>query len=444
MKKEDSDNNLAGDFRLPSRPVSSMLYNWFISLFSFSIRLYARFNSKAKKWIDGRRNWEQNIKEALQPGEKRVWIHCSSMGEFEQAKPLAEALKKQFPVYKIVITFFSPSGFDACKRNDIVDYVFYLPVDNKQNAERFIAVIEPSLVLFVKYEFWYYYLAHLHKRRIPVALVSGAFREGQVFFKWYGGLFRDMLQCFSFFFLQDAQSEEMLHKAGFYNNILISGDTRYDRVSAIAKNIAPIAAIEQFKGQNKILIAGSTWPGDETVLRQCISILPSGWKLIIVPHETGAAHIRKVQELFGKETILFSDLDAENTGSDRKILIINNVGMLSRLFAYGDIAFIGGGFQKGGIHNILEPAVFGLPVVFGPIYEKFVEAKELVSLQYVFPVNNVMESNAILKKLIIDETYRNAISGSLKEFMHAHTGATKTIINEIIKERWLYEDGLKL
>jgi len=437
MRKEDSDHDTAGNSPLPAHPGYLFLYNCFLSLYAFAIRIFALFNNKAGKWIEGRKNWEDRVRDAVQPGEKRVWIHCSSMGEFEQAKPLIEALKEQFPLQKIVVTFFSPSGYDACKTNSTIDYIFYLPLDSKRNAEKFIALIEPSLVMFVKYEFWYHYLMQLRKHRIPVLLVSGAFREGQVFFKWYGGLFRNMLRCFSFFFLQDVQSEKLLHQIGLNKNILISGDTRYDRVSVIAKNITPIAAIEQFKGQNKILIAGSTWPGDETVLKECISLLPPGWKLIIAPHETGEAHVKKVQQLFGKETILFSDLDAENTGSDKKILIINNVGMLSRLFAYGDIAFIGGGFQKGGIHNILEPAVFGLPVVFGPIYEKFVEAKELVSLQYVFPVNNATESNAILKKLITDEAYRNAISRSLKKFMEAHTGATSTIINEIINEGWL-------
>jgi len=416
-----------------------MLFLYNLSLFFYlqAVRVYSLFNAKADKWIDGRKGWKQHIDAALKTGEKRIWVHCSSMGEYEQAKPVIGALKEQYPVYKIVVTFFSPSGYEACKNSDLADYVFYLPHDSKRNAETFIHAVNPSVVLFIKYEFWYYYLAQLKVQRIPALLVSGAFREGHIFFKWYGGLFREMLGCFSFFFLQDDVSKKMLNKLGIDKNILVSGDTRYDRVSAIAKNVSAISAIEKFRRQRKILIAGSTWPGDENVLKESISVLPEAWKLILVPHEIGAGHIKSIQQLFGNESILFSELDAENTGGDKKILIVDNIGMLSRLFAYGDIAFIGGGFQKGGIHNILEPAVFGLPVIFGPVYEKFVEAKELVGLRYVFPVRNAGECGAIINKLIIDESYRNEISGSLKNFMKEHTGATGIIMEEIGTGKWL-------
>jgi len=438
MRKGGYDSETPGNFHVPARPALLLLYNVFLSLYSFALRISSLVNPKARKWIDGRKDWEHYVRDALNPNETRVWIHCSSMGEFEQAKPLLELLKKQFPKYKTVVTFFSPSGYNACKTNDLVDYIFYLPADSKRNAEKFISAIDPSMAMFVKYEFWYYYLSQLYKQKIPTLLVSGAFREGQVFFRWYGGLFRDMLHCFSFFFLQDEQSQKVLNKIGFSKNILISGDTRYDRVSEIAKAIKPIVAIEKFKGQNKILIAGSTWPGDENVLKDCIAVLPPGWKLIIAPHEVGDAHVRKVQQLFGKETVLFSGLDAENTGANKKILIINNIGLLSRLFAYGEIAFIGGGFKKGGIHNILEPAIFGLPIVFGPVYEKFVEAKELAARQYVFPVNNAAECTAIINKLVTDEPFRNNISLALKEFMQQHTGAAKIIIDKVKIEKWLH------
>ncbi len=413
-----------------------ILYNLFLSLYFLSARVYSLFNGKAKKWVDGRRDWEDHFRNTLKPGEKRVWVHCSSMGEFEQAKPLIEELRAKYPAYKILVTFFSPSGYDACKNSPLADYVFYLPHDGHRNAEHFLEIVKPTLAVFVKYEFWYYYLVQLRKEGIPALLVSGAFREGQVFFKWYGGMFRDMLHCFSFFFLQDAVSQRVLGKAGIEKNVLISGDTRYDRVAAIAGKVTPITAIDNFKNGHKLLIAGSTWPGDEEVLKECIGSLPANWKLIVVPHEIDDAHIRKVTQLFSG-AILFSKLDAENTGADKKILIVNNVGMLSRLFAYADIAFIGGGFQKGGIHNILEPAVFGAPVIFGPVYEKFVEANELASLKYVFPVANATECNEILKKLITDEEYRGAISYALKEFMKNHTGAAALIMGEIMSEGWL-------
>jgi 3-deoxy-D-manno-octulosonic-acid transferase len=413
-------------------------YNIFLSLYFLVVRIYVPFNGKAKKWIEGRKNWEQHFKDTLKPGEKRIWIHCSSMGEFEQAKPLMEEFRIKYPDYKILVTFFSPSGYEACKKSNLADYIFYLPHDSKQNAEKFIKAVNPSIALFVKYEFWYYYLVQLKKHNIPALLISGAFRKEQAFFKWYGGLFRDMLKCFEFFFLQNEQSRILLNKIGFgNNNILISGDTRYDRVSVISQNFSPVPAIEKFKGDAKILIAGSTWPGDEDVIKDCISLLPQGWKLIIVPHEIGESHIRKLQQLFGNEVILFSELDTSHSGQNKKILIINNIGLLSRLFAYGDIAYIGGGFQSGGIHNILEPAVFGVPVIFGPIYEKFVEAKELASLQYVFPINDASSCSIALNKLITDDQYRLSISGALKTFMKTHTGATAIITNEIRRKKWL-------
>jgi 3-deoxy-D-manno-octulosonic-acid transferase len=290
-----------------------ILYKFFLFLYRLAAGVFSLFNAKAEKWVNGRKDWEEKIKATLRPGEKRIWVHCSSMGEFEQARPLVEALKEQFPVYKIVVTFFSPSGYEACRKNSSIDYIFYLPHDTKRNAERFVEIIDPAIVLFIKYEFWYYYLQQLNKRQIPVLLVSGAFRKGQVFFKWYGGLFRKMLDCFTFFFLQDDESQKMLNTIGIEKNIVVSGDTRYDRVSAIAKNIAAIPAIEQFKGQSKILIAGSTWPGDEEVLKENVSMLPDNWKLIIAPHEIEASHIKKIQQLFDNEPILFSDLDVGNT-----------------------------------------------------------------------------------------------------------------------------------
>ena len=410
---------------------------FFLSLYYLAIRIYALFNDKAKKWIKGRQDWERHVNNVLQPGEKRVWVHASSVGEFEQAKPVIESIRANYPGYKIAVTFFSPSGYEACKNNALADYVFYLPHDSKGNAERFVAAVQPSLVMFVKYEFWYHYLTVLKKNRVPTLLVSGAFRPEQPFFKWYGGLFRKMLECFSFYFLQDEQSKKMLHSAGIDKNILISGDTRYDRVAEIAKNVTPIKAIEQFKNGQKIMIGGSTWPGDEDVLRACLPIMPDDWKLIIVPHEIDDAHIRKLQVLFGDEAVLFTELNAAHTGTDKKVLIVNNMGMLSRLYAYADVAFVGGGFHKAGIHNVLEPAVYGVPVVFGPVFEKFVEAKELAEAGYAFPINDAARAMPVLEKLVSHEQYRLKIAASLRKFMQEHTGATAMILHEIARQGWL-------
>jgi 3-deoxy-D-manno-octulosonic-acid transferase len=412
------------------------LYNIFLSLYTLAIRVVAPFNEKAKKWIAGRRNWEQNMVAALLPGEKRVWIHCSSVGEFEQARPLIEAIKAQYPSYKTVITFFSPSGFEACKKDEFIDYIFYLPADSRQNAIKFIRTVNPAVAMFVKYEFWYHYLCQLQKQGIPALLISGAFREGQVFFRWYGGLFRKMLNCFSAFFLQDKESEHLLHSLGFAKNVFISGDTRYDRVAAIATHNSLLPAVEKFVAGHRVLIAGSTWPGDEDVINGCMSVLHANWKLIIAPHEVDREHVKNVQKIF-PDSVLYSDLSDANPGGDKKVLIINNIGMLSRLYAYGDIAFVGGGFQADGIHNILEPAVFGLPVIFGPYYEKFVEAKEMVAGELVFPVRDSAAAKTILEKLTLDETYRNDLRHSIKKFMQSHTGATKTIMSEIASHKWL-------
>jgi 3-deoxy-D-manno-octulosonic-acid transferase len=245
-----------------------------------------------------------------------------------------------------------------------------------------------------------------------------------------------MLSCFNFFFLQDEESATLLHSIGFDEQVIVSGDTRYDRVAAIAANFTPIAAVEAFKGNSRLLIVGSSWPADEKLLRECLPSLPAEWKVVIAPHEIDAAHVRQVQQLFGADAVLFSELTEENSGADRRVLVINNIGMLSRLFAYGDIAFIGGGFARGGIHNILEPSVFGVPVVFGPVYEKFVEAKEMAALNIVFPVQEVAECSAIFKKLVHDE-YRASIRASVKVFMQQHTGATDAIMRVIGEKRWI-------
>ncbi len=409
------------------------LYKISLSIYSFGIHFFSFFNAKAKKFIKGRQNWLQEIQASIKTSEKRIWIHCASTGEFEQAKPIIEALGVQYKDYKIVITFFSPSGYEAQKKNHKNGYVFYLPMDGKKNAKNFISLIKPSLVLFIKYEFWYYYLHELKINKIPTLLVSTAFRREQPFFKWYGHFFRQMLSCFTYFFVQDKESLQLLKEIGFDKNVILSGDTRYDRVLNIAYQSKNIPIIERFKGKNNLIIGGSTWPDDENMLYNCKNILPANWKIIIAPHEFGNGHLDKILKLFENEAILYSSITENMDLTNNKILIIDNMGMLSSIYYYCDIAFVGGGFLKGGIHNILEPAVYGLPIFFGPYYKKFVEANALVNANFAFPINSSIEFNDKLKLFLFDEEKLNEIHLSLKDFMQQKIGATNLIVEYINK-----------
>jgi len=402
------------------------LYNIFLFLYTLGIKAYSKVNAKAHQWIKGREHWQQKLN-ALKPNEKRIWIHCSSLGEFEQGRPVIELIKKNYPQYKIVLTFFSPSGYEACKNYQHADYIYYLPMDGKETARRFVTAVDPSLVLFVKYEFWYYYLAQLKAQNIPTFLISAAFREGQSFFKWYGSLFREMLQCFTYLFVQDWKSKTLLQTIGLTNNVIVAGDTRYDRVSAIAEHLKEIPEAANFKNGCHVLIAGSTWPEDEQVIYQCLPCLPETWKLILAPHEIHEEHIQKIEERFGEMSCRFSTFNDDPGNKYKKVLIIDNIGMLSSLYAYGSVAFVGGGFQKGGIHNILEPAVFGLPILFGPNYQKFVEAVKLVSLEFAFPVKDVDDCACVLNKFVLERDYRLKMHKDIKSFMQQSIGATKII-----------------
>ena len=316
------------------------------------------------------------------------------------------------------------------------DVVCYLPLDGRIAAQDFIKIIQPSLVVFVKYEFWYYYLMTLKKHNIPALLISATFRESGIFFKWYGGLFRKLLYCFNYLLVQDAQSQKLLSGILPENRILLAGDTRYDRVSAIAAAAKFLPVIETFKGENKLLIAGSTWPEDEKMLASEMRYLPPGWKLIIAPHEVTEAHVQQMLRLFEHEAVLYSALAHLPQGEEKKVLVIDNIGMLSALYRYGEIAFIGGGFNKGGIHNILEPAVFGLPVLFGPVWQKFVEANEMIAAGFAFPVENEIELKLKLGALLQDDRYK-IFQPLIRDYVAARTGATEIILNLITKEHWL-------
>lgn len=430
------------------------LYSIFLILFKAGIRIAALFNAKAKKWVQGRKGiWEKLRSEiggqksgetghalSVLGGEERsgiIWVHCASLGEFEQGRPVIERLKAQGTGHKILLTFFSPSGYEIRKNYAGADWVFYLPMDGPQNAKRFLEIVNPSLVIFVKYEFWYYYLKEIRSNNIPLLLISALFRENSVFFKWYGGLQRKMLSFFDHLFVQNETSKNLLDNIGFADKSSICRDTRFDRVIEIAEQFTSIAVIEKFVGNNRIIVAGSTWPGDELVLQKTIATIndPS-LKLIIAPHEINKKHLTEVQRLF-PGSILFSELATSNqqpaTGN---ILIIDNIGMLSRLYKYGFITYIGGGFGKG-IHNTLEAAVYGKPVLFGPAYHKFQEAIDLINAGGAFSINNAEDCIVIIKRLIKDDSAYTSSCEKSKHYVYANRGATEKILNYIQEKRLL-------
>lgn len=355
--------------------------------------------------------------------DKIAWFHCASLGEFEQGRPLLEEVKKHFPNHKILLSFYSPSGYEAKKNYSLADYVVYLPNDTRKNAKKFVSMVNPDLVFFIKYEFWYNYISALKgKRLFQVSLIL---RENQYFFSWYGKWFAKQLKNFEHFFVQNQQTATLLNKIG-YKNITISGDTRFDRVMTIANNAKSFPDIEKFcQGDKKIILAGSSWLADEKIIEKAINDLDI--KLIIAPHIVEQSHINEIQELFPK-SILYSEL-AENK-KESNILIINCIGILSNLYQYCDIAYIGGGFGVG-IHNTLEAATFGKPICFGPNYHKFQEAIDLIDLNAAYSINNEEELKAVLSSLLGDkEKYEESAKAS-KNYVQEKVGACKKIIEHL-------------
>ncbi|HVG12164.1 MAG TPA: glycosyltransferase N-terminal domain-containing protein, partial [Flavisolibacter sp.] len=358
------------------------IYNLFIFFFRIGIGIAAWRSEKAAAWINGRRGLLAELTVALAGNPNIIWVHAASAGELEQGKPVIEALKEKYPRYQVLVTFFSPSGFSASKKYRAADHVFYLPLDTRRNAEAFLALVKPKLVIFIKYDFWYHHLKAVHDRGIPLLLISSIFREKQLFFSRFGGFYRNILKLFTWLFVQDEHSMSLLNSIDV-QNCSIAGDTRFDRVSGIQEKREGVESILPFVAGAKVVMAGSTWPEDEELLSDLAKGLPKGYKLIIAPHEITPAHIRQLQSLF-PDALLHSALAP---GASRSVLIIDNVGMLSRLYQYAELTYIGGGFNKSGIHNTLEAAVWGKPVIVGPNYLKFKEARELIEAGGAFTIS---------------------------------------------------------
>ncbi len=406
-----------------------MLYDLALQLYKIVIRISAFFgNPKAQLWLSGRENvWTELANFQTKRGNKKVaWVHCASLGEFEQGRFLIEKIATQYTDYQVVITFFSPSGYEIRKDYALASLVCYMPLDTKKNAEQFIDILKPDVVYFVKYEFWYHHLNALKERNIRTYCVAAVFRPNQVFFKWYGGFFRKILNCFTQIFVQDEQSQKILQHIDIQS--IVTGDTRIDRVQDHAKNVKPIPTINAFLNQNRAMIAGSTWPEDETLLAALFAHFPKGYKLIIAPHEIDESHVQNIAKLFKINVLRYSEINENTNFDDYTVLIIDNIGMLSSLYQYGDLAYIGGGFGKG-IHNTLEPLAFGLPVIIGPRYQKFTEAVELSksNQKAIFPIHNEAELKDTFASLQLKDN-SNAASKTALDFIQKNSGATDRIL----------------
>lgn len=435
----------------------TLLYNIFIQLYLLGIRIASLWNKKAKQWIDGRKNLFEELEQKIKQGDKIIWLHCASAGEFEQGKPVMEELKTIYPSHKILVSFFSPSGYEAAKNYTPADVITYLPADTKANAKRFVELAQPQLVVFVKYEYWYHHLNAITLRNIPLILISAIFRKKQLFFKWYGNFYRQLLFLFKQVFVQDENSLHLL-RANDIKHCSVAGDTRFDRVKKIANNFSELPLIKEFVGKNTTIVAGSTWHNDEKILSDYSKEIDI--KIIVAPHEIKSDHINELQKRF-LNSILYSEVkslfthlphtknsiwDSVNEQEQKNIqqrlleaktLIIDNVGMLSRLYYYATVTYVGGGFNKSGIHNTLEAAVYGKTVFFGPNYQKFKEARDLVKVGGAFSILTSEEFKTKTDHVLDDPEKLLEAGKASKKYVEENTGATKKILQFIQENRLL-------
>jgi 3-deoxy-D-manno-octulosonic-acid transferase len=403
------------------------LYNLVISIAGFFLKIVALFSPKIKLFVEGRKNVFTILEEKIKPSDKTIWFHSASLGEYEQGLPVIEKIKEKYPAHKIIVTFFSPSGYEVRKINTTADVTLYLPLDTKSNAKKFLKLAHPELAFFIKYEFWLNYLNELEKSQTPTYLISGIFRDNQMFFKWYGGFYRKALKAFTYFFVQNENSKEKIKSIGF-DNVIVSGDTRFDRVNAILERDNTLDFIEKFKNNTPTIIIGSSWPKDEVLLAEYINQASEDVKFIIAPHNIKSDQIASLKAQITKSTILFSEKENADLSS-YNIFIIDTIGLLTKIYSYGTIAYVGGGFGNPGIHNILEPATFGIPIVIGPNYSNFAEAVELVALKGCLVISNNQELKQTLDRLLQDKAFLEEKSQICKSYIQNNKGATNSIMN---------------
>lgn len=407
-----------------------ILYKIGIRVYFFLVVIASPFNEKARRWLKGRRGMWRRIKSVNGCSRDVYWFHCSSLGEFEQGRPLIEKLRQQKPDIFILLTFFSPSGYELRKNYSGADLVTYLPLDTRFNAWRFINLVKPSAAYFIKYEFWYYFLRTMKKKNIPVFLVSAKFRSDQAFFMWWGRWYRKFLRYFAHFFVQDKQSLDLLNKLNL-NNVSITGDTRFDRVFEISRLSKEYPGVELFKQNKKVLIAGSTWDKDEEILIRYINNSDDSLKFILAPHEINAKKIYRLISEIEAPVVKFTDEDKSHF-PESKVMIIDTIGHLSAIYKYGEVAYIGGGFGNG-IHNILEAATYYLPVIFGPNYHKFNEAVELVEKKAAFPISTYEALNQKLDEIFNHPGELKECSDRAGNYVRSKLGATDQILNKSLK-----------
>jgi 3-deoxy-D-manno-octulosonic-acid transferase len=406
------------------------LYNLSVRIYFLLIYIASLFNKKAKLWISGRKGIFEKIEKKVKKEDSIIWFHCASLGEFEQGRPVIEKLK-QNKKYKILLTFFSPSGYEVRKNYSGADYVFYLPIDTPANAKHFVSLINPKAVFFVKYEFWFNYIREVKNSHIPFFVISANFRKNQHFFAWYGTWFRKQLMGITHIFVQNKESKELLNSAGI-EQVTVSGDTRFDRVADITKQVKDFPVIKKFCRGSEIFIAGSSWQPDEEIITRLINSEKTNYKFIIAPHMVDKPHIASLVDKIKKgHVVLYSEADEDNV-MYAKVLVIDCIGILSHVYQYGKIAYIGGGFGNG-IHNILEAATFGMPVIFGPKYHKFREAIDLIKVGGAFSISNEAGLMNIVLKLCNEPDYLKQTAQIAKNFVQSNIGASNIILKETEK-----------
>ncbi|WP_426095643.1 3-deoxy-D-manno-octulosonic acid transferase [Flavobacterium sp. DSR2-3-3] len=408
------------------------LYNLMVLFAGFLLEIIAFFSPKMKLFVEGRKIVFLVLEQKIKPIDKTIWFHAASLGEYEQGLPVIEKVKEQFPAHKIVLTFFSPSGYEVRKNNTVADVTVYLPLDTKKNAKQFLKLVNPDLVFFIKYEYWPNYLAELKKLNIKTYLVSGILRKNQLFFKWYGGFYREALDAFTYFFVQNETSKKLLQQLG-KTNVAVSGDTRFDRVSTILEKDNSLDFISDFKDNTLTIVVGSSWPKDENLIVNFINSNTFNVKFIIAPHNIKDEQIQQLKNSITKKTVLFSEKEGQNL-ADFDVFIIDTIGILTKIYSYADIAYVGGGFGNPGVHNVLEPATFGVPIIIGPHYSHFAEAIALVNMDACVAVANQKELDEALENLIRNADIRNEKGHMCSTFVQMNKGATAIILKNILHD----------